>query len=272
MKIQIQYKTHIVLYCIEPDKPILLGMSSTNTSTHVTSYFLLSKPKQFGVSNDTENQLVHLNGNGQNIFLLPSINIDYYAKNGLFENQLIEWCGQFCKKDRTFLDIGAHTGTYSIALADRCMDVYSFEPQRDTYYALCGGVALSQLRNVSCNNVGLGSENQVGKLKLHIVSEDGGGSTVHAPEHGVLHTETIEIRTLDSYQLSNVGFIKMDVEDNELYVLQGASSTLERSGYPPIVFESNRGSNTPLFDYLQNELKYNVIPIGGCMNMYLATR
>lgn len=235
-----------------------------------TSYFALSKSKYATVDDNADNQIVYLNS--RNVFLLPEVNIDYYAKNGLFECQLIDWCKQYCKKDRIFLDIGAHTGTYSISLAEHCREVYSFEPQRATYYALCGGVALSNLRNIVCCNVGLGSETQAGFQTLHIVSDDGGGSTIHQPADGVLKTETIEIRTLDSYGLKNVGFIKMDVEENELFVLHGATKTLELSGYPPIIFESNVDTNTALFTYLKSMLRYEVIKIGGCMNMYLAVR
>lgn len=235
-----------------------------------TSYFTFSKSKFAAIDDNTDNQIVFLNS--RKVILLPEVNIDYYAKYGLFECQLIEWCKQFCKKDRLFLDIGAHTGTYSISLSDQCSEVHCFEPQRSTYYALCGGVALSNLRNIVCHNVGLGSEPQVGERTLHIVSTDGGGSTIHEPASGVLKTETIEIRTLDSFGLKNVGFIKMDVEENELFVLQGATRTLEVSGYPPIVFESNMDMNMTLFSYLSNTLKYRVIKIAGCINMYLAVR
>jgi FkbM family methyltransferase len=237
-----------------------------------TPYFILAKPGggNARVDEDTENQIVFLNR--KRVFLLPEINIDYYAKYGLFENQLIEWCRQYCRKDRVFLDIGAHTGTYSISLANDCLEVYSFEPQRDTYYALCGGVALSQLHNIVCWQIGLGSEPQIGKQTLRIVSPDGGGSTIQPTRESVLREDTIEIRTLDSFDLSNVGFIKMDVEENELCVLQGARRTLERSGYPPMVFESNDETNVALFDYIRNEVGYTVVKIGGCVNMYLAVK
>jgi FkbM family methyltransferase len=236
-----------------------------------TSYFILSKnaDSDTPIDRNDDNQLVYLNR--RKVFLLPEINIDYYAKTGLFESQLIEWCKQFCKKDRMFLDIGAHTGTYSISLADRCREVYSFEPQRATYYALCGGVALSHIRNITCCNTGLGSEAQVGKQTLNIVSLDGGGSSLHQTADAVLATETIEIRTLDSYGFTDVGFIKMDVEENELFVLKGARRTLEVSGFPPIVFESNIDTNTALFDYIRNEIGYSIIKIYGCVNMYLAS-
>lgn len=234
-----------------------------------TNYFLLSKPQRSSIEDNGDNQIVYLNS--RNVFILPEINLDYYSKNGLFESQLIEWCKQYCKKNMSFLDIGAHTGTYSISLSKYCSEVYSFEPQRATYYALCGGVALSNIRNITCYNIGLGSEAQVGQQTLHIVSPDGGGSTIHETAEVVLETETIEIRTLDSFHFTDVGFIKMDVEENELFVLKGGEKTIKASHFPPIVFESNIDTNTALFDYIRDVLGYSIIKIYGCVNMYLAT-
>ena len=63
----------------------------------------------------------------------------------------------------------------------------------------------------------------------------------------------------------------MDVEENELYVLQGGMDTIIRSGYPKILFESNNSENTTLFDYLKEVLGYKIIKISGTFNMYLAT-
>jgi FkbM family methyltransferase len=207
-------------------------------------------------------------------YILPQINIDYYIKNGLFENQLIEWAKQLCSKEKTMLDIGAHTGTYAISLADLCDKVYCFEPQRQTFYALCGSVALSNKENVTCFQTGLGSEDQVGKTILKIVSNDGGGSSIHA-ETGILREEEIEIKTLDSYGIENIGFIKMDVEENELNVLKGAIETIKRSNYPKILFESNpmyEDIRNKLFEFLTNELEYKIITIQGYSNMYLAEK
>lgn len=246
----------------------MLVPDSRNSVKMSCHYFLFSKSTNSAVDDNADNQIVYLNT--RRVFLLPEINLDYYAKYGLFESQLIEWCRQFCSKDKIFLDIGAHTGTYSISLANQCREVYSFEPQRATYYALCGGVALSNLQNITCLNYGLGSESQVGKQTLRIVSNDGGGSTIQPTCEAILREESIEIRTLDSLELSDIGFIKMDVEENELFVLQGARRTLERSGFPPFIFESNSDTNKPLFDYIVNDIGYKIVPIQGCINMYLA--
>ena len=233
-----------------------------------TKYFILTKPANANIADNANNQIIY--SNSPQTFILPQTNLEYYASRGLFENHLIEWAKQLCSNDKSFLDIGAHTGTYTICLADKAKEVYCFEPQQMTYYALCGSVALSNLTNVKCLNVGLGAPEQVGTTTLKIVSNDGGGSSIHA-QSKILREEEITIRTLDSYNLDNVGFIKMDVEENELFVLQGATETLKRSNYPKILFESNY-NNEPLFNYIKNDLGYRIIKIGGNANMYLAEK
>ena len=138
-----------------------------------------------------------------------------------------------------------------------------------TYYSLCGSVALSNIRNAICLNYGLGTSEQVGKQTLNIVSLDGGGSTLHADnQNNVLYTEDIEVRTLDSLNIDNISFIKMDVENNELQVLLGSENTLRRSNYPKILFEMNQ-TNAQLIKFLEN-LNYKVIQVNGCNNMFLA--
>jgi len=230
-------------------------------------YFILTKPNNKDISYNNENQIVFLNNS--KTYILPHVNIEYYMKHGLFESNLIDWSRQFCNKEKIFLDIGAHSGTYSICLADSCKHVYSFEPQKMTYYSLCGSVALSNINNITCINFGLGSAEQIGTQTLNIVSNDGGGSSLFVNNTNVLTTEKIQINTLDSLNLENVGFIKMDVEENELFVLKGALITLKRSNYPTILFESNN-SNEELFCFLKN-LNYKIIQISGCSNMFLAT-
>jgi FkbM family methyltransferase len=102
---------------------------------------------------------------------------------------------------------------------------------------------------------------------LNIVSLDGGGSTLHSNSSTVLRTEDIEIKTLDSLQLENIGFIKMDVEENEYQTLLGSQNTLRRSNYPKILFEMN-SENPQLVDFLSS-LNYNIINVSAS-NMFLA--
>jgi hypothetical protein len=150
------------------------------------SYFILQKPNNKNIGNDDENKIITIDNNNnyynskKNMYILPYNNLDYYKNYGLFEKNLIEWSKQFCSIDKNMLDIGAHSGTYAISLAHLCNKVYAFEPQQMTYYSLCGSVALSNIQNIDCIKYGLGSESQVGLQTLNIVSDDGGGSTLHS--------------------------------------------------------------------------------------------
>ena len=68
----------------------------------------------------------------------------------------------------------------------------------------------------------------------------------------------MEVNTLDSFKLKNVGLIKIDVEGNELKTIQGAEKTIKK--YKPIVYfecadvhmiNYNYGSGE-IFDFFNN--------------------
>jgi FkbM family methyltransferase len=234
----------------------------------MSQYIILMQPEGNKDIRDIRD-ILSLSSHQKLCFILPKNLMTYYDQNGLFEASLIEWSKQFCKQDKITLDIGAHTGTYGISLSSSSKEVYCFEPQQMTYYALCGSVALSNLQNVICKQIGLGSTEQVGKNTLKIVSDDGGGSSLHAKTF--LKEEEITILTLDSLSLNNIGFIKIDVEDNEEHVIRGAIETLRRSSLPPILFECNNKANHPgLFEIL-SEIGYKIVQVSGVQNMYLAS-
>ena len=97
-------------------------------------------------------------------------------RDGIFEYPLIEWCQQYLSSDGTFIDVGAHMGTYSIILSSYCKQVYSFEPQGSTFECLNQGINANKITNIITHNVGIGSKEEM--LSLSHVSEDGGGSSL----------------------------------------------------------------------------------------------
>lgn len=143
------------------------------------------------------------------------------------EAPLIEWAKEFLRPEVTFVDIGAHVGTYALSYAPLCKAVYAFEPQRLTFCRLCAGISLNRLTNVYPKNVALADSSRSAELK--IISTDGGGSSIKNLTSNInpIGTEIVECRTLDSYALESVGFIKIDVEGAELEVLKGATNTIQ---------------------------------------------
>jgi FkbM family methyltransferase len=217
-------------------------------------------------------------GSQEATILLPNNLISDYIKNGCFEQNLIDWTKEFCSPERTTLDIGAHTGTYALQLAPYSSDVEAFEPQRMTFYGLCGGVALSQQKNIFCHHCALGDKEQASKewLDLHIVSEDGGGSSICHQENdkSVLDIEKVRVKTLDSFgwEEKGIGFIKIDVEGNEPAVIRGGKETLRGNHYPRILFEANSPDEWNKVNEECIALEYRVMPIRGYFNMFLAHR
>jgi len=233
-----------------------------------TNYFILTKSKDEKIFENKGNGIFILNSDS--VYILPRNLSTCYINDGLFEKYLIQWCiDNYKSPDKIFLDVGAHTGTYAISMAKWFKEVYAFECQKMTFYSLCGSIALSNLRNVNAINFGLGSPEQVGEKTLKIISPDGGGSTVQSVNCPVMREEKIQMRTLDSFHLANIGFIKIDIEGNELEMLKGSVEALRNSDYPPILFESN-GENKALFDFIQ-QIGYAFCKVNGATNMFLAT-
>lgn len=200
---------------------------------------LMSAPKRGGGE-----FMVYTHPDFPSTFLLPARFFDEYVKKGLFEESLIKWCADtFQRADGVFLDIGAHTGTYTLVLAPHFRQTFAFEPARATFYALCGGVALSGLeKRVHCLHTALGTTDMGTEATLHHLSEDGGGNTLVVPPPGttVLAHERVPLTSVDAHfgsARTDVAFVKIDVEGLEEQVLLGSVRTLEASGRPPILFE-----------------------------------
>lgn len=206
---------------------------------------------------------------------------DWILSDGEPEINLIKWCEQFLNKDKIFIDIGAHMGTYTINLAPFCNKVYSFEPQKMTYYQLCGGIALNELYNVTAHNFALGTTEESGTItSLNIQSIDGGGSTIDhniiESQNGVLiGSENILLKCLDDFDFDlPIGLIKIDVEGYELNVIKGAIKTLTKHNNPPILFEAwdtewYKEKREELFNYIKS-INYEIISIMGYSHMFLA--
>jgi FkbM family methyltransferase len=101
---------------------------------------------------------------------------------------------------------------------------------------------------IKLNKVGLGSLNgkinkwndeEVGLPGSSLVNLNGFPNDLAKKELTNLITENgkIEIRTIDSYKFSNIGFIKLDCEGMELDILEGAKECLIDNNFPPLFIE-----------------------------------
>jgi FkbM family methyltransferase len=137
------------------------------------------------------------------------------------------------------VDVGAHYGNYTIRLADLVGShgrVVAVEPQRTARQVLERNIRLNRLSHVSVASCALGPSTGARALHHH---PDPTRASLGAfdEDHG---SEPVEVMRLDdllnAVGVTDVGYLKIDVEGAEVDVLRGATRTIERSR-PLIQFE-----------------------------------
>jgi FkbM family methyltransferase len=144
------------------------------------------------------------------------------------------------KEGKSFLDIGANAGKYSIYLGKsvKGSKVYSFEPSPSTFAILKRNIELNQLsQNVHLFNLGLSDKaselrfanNKFSTGLSFIIPE-----SASQPDPKDYDVTKVKVEALDtivknhSILIENIDLIKIDVENHEKSVLIGASETLQK--------------------------------------------
>lgn len=129
---------------------------------------------------------------------------------------------------RTAVDVGAHCGLWSLHLAKRFEQLHAMEPvaaHRECWHANMEGLGG---RLYPC---ALGETE--GSVSMESAPSSSGDTRVSGPGD-------IPLRRLDSYELHDVDFIKLDCEGYELFALRGGEETLKRCR-PCVIVEQKPG-------------------------------
>lgn len=139
---------------------------------------------------------------------------------------------RYIKKGTQVLDIGAHIGTHTIAMAQRVGPrgrVHAFEPQVKLYQELLVNLKLNNITNVTTYFAAVGETQRRITMQQPFAANEGG---VAIGKGGAL----VELMPLSQYAFGKVSFMKIDVEGAEFGVLRGAKALLERD-HPAILVE-----------------------------------
>ena len=140
-----------------------------------------------------------------------------------------------CRPDATAVDVGANAGVFTYYLRKYSARVVAFEPNPE--WARFIRAALPDVTVVEA-----AASDRIGEVVLRIplgMGTEGMATIESANSLQGLESRSVAIPTvtLDSLNLNDVGFIKVDVEGHELSVLQGATSTIGRD-HPNILVEA----------------------------------
>jgi len=150
----------------------------------------------------------------------------------LYQPQHIDRCFYHIKnRKHTAIDVGGHCGFWSFYLGGNFKKVYAFEPVE--IFRECFKKNIPH-GNVELLPVALGNEN--GFVSMNVELENTGATHVSSNTNDL---DKVELKKLDDYELTDVDFIKIDVEGYENQVVLGAKETLLRN--KPIIIVEQKG-------------------------------
>jgi len=157
------------------------------------------------------------------------------------------------------IDIGACVGFWAKDLCKIFNQVICFEPYNPS--ADCLEKNLNYYENYKLHRTAL-SSNEHGTKRFFFNKESIGGNSFEEESGSFKNFIDIPKKTLDSFNLKNVNYIKMDVQFHELEVLKGATKTLTNND-PVLCIECAQRNEkeinytNEIIQYLK-ELKYSI--------------
>jgi len=169
----------------------------------------------------------------------------------IYESKYIQFVRRHCVSGGAIIDVGAHTGIYTLLLAELFRGGLCFEPAPDTFSILVKNLALNHLERFEAIPQAASAKCGRGTLVAH---QDFSGTAMLAVESRVaMHCWEVEVTTLDSTLEKipiEVTFLKIDTEGNEANILVGANDTLSRSTRALVLFENQDSSREECIDQL----------------------
>lgn len=173
----------------------------------------------------------------------------FFAKN--YELPTQNYLKKSVKPGMTVLDVGAHTGFFTILFADLVGEegrVYSFEPCRRHVKLLKENISANGLHWVNISPMALSEKTGRAVLHLNPVNDGGHSLADLSDNRGLIGrnsnklTEYIETTTLDKFVnekgIRNIDVMKIDIEGAETLFLEGAVNTLSSGMVAKIICET----------------------------------
>ena len=183
-----------------------------------------------------------------------------------YERRVRDKAMAYVRNYNTFIDIGANVGIWTRPMASLFKNVHSFEPAPKNLECLRKN--LHDTPNVDIYTYGLSDINGVGFLVDNVKNCGDCSITYQTRLKRKIFgpDDVVEVKTLDSHELEDVGLIKIDTQGHELRILKGSVETLQKSK-PVVVFEINDDKDR-CCDLLESLGAERVILRSKCLMLY----
>jgi FkbM family methyltransferase len=171
-----------------------------------------------------------------------------YPRTDKYVGRSLELYGEFSEGEHelftqlvgpgaVIVEVGANIGAHTVGLAKLVGPtgaVISFEPQPVLFQIMTANMALNGLSNARPVLAGLAERGGTLKLPLIDYTRENNFGAFQLSENG---DDIVEVRTLDSYGLTRLTLLKIDVEGMEQNVIDGARETIAR--HRPMMYVEN---------------------------------
>lgn len=147
----------------------------------------------------------------------------------------IEKCYKYIKKFDRAIDIGTWVGDSTKLMANKFGFVHAFEAKPDVYECCKKNLNEKNITNIDLQNYAL-SDSDGKKILLNGMSTVSGWINTKEQPAAHAYEAEVECRTLDSFGLTDIDFIKIDVDSHEGYLLQGCKEFFKNNN-PIILME-----------------------------------
>lgn len=183
---------------------------------------------------------------------------------GEYETYVTKVIGSVVKSGDVCFDVGANFGWFTTYLLNlkrvskkKVAAVHAFEPLKKVFANLTENINLyGNTKRVHLNNFALTDE--IGETSIYMIDRLGSGhSSLAKTSDEKLTEEKIHTETYNDYveskNIKNVDFIKIDIEGSELKFLQGGTKMFDQEIPPMMVIEMALDTTKP-FGYLPDDL------------------
>ena len=191
-------------------------------------------------------------------FLLEN-DLDRY--NPTYEDKYRQLVISHLPNKRTFVDVGANVGIWSLPMTQHFKKIISYEPSRQNIECIKSNIPEGiELREKAVADF-------AGEAKFHQAGKNCGDGKLC--REGVKSSYTVPVVKLDDEGLDNVDMIKIDTQGWELDALKGMTELI-KSWRPWIMFEINE--DVDLCCKFMEDLDYEVVYVKSKRNFIWAPK
>lgn len=164
--------------------------------------------------------------------------------DGAYEVSYVRYFYEKYKDSKgVFIDVGANLGTYSLNLVNCFDEIYAIEASSNNVAFMKTVIFQNGVQNVKvCHNAIYNSDNEFVRLVLSDFTCGCNSLYDNVKDEKTEKVQTITLDTLcDKNNVSDISFLKIDVEGAELACIQGGEKVISKY-HPDIWCEFNSGS------------------------------